>query len=193
MDFTFTEEQFLLKQSVGDFIKNEYDFDKRRKIVESEEGFSRKHWQTFADLDWNSIPFSEKDGGYGAGAFFRRGASVAQKATHIPAFIAGSQIYAVAFSEIQSRFDLFDVTTTAHKEGANYILDGEKIFVMGGHLADKLLVVARTAGEQREQEGISIFLVDANAPGISKTLFRTVDGFKAVDIRFDQVKVHADI
>ena len=211
---------FWLKQSVGDFIKNEYDFDKRRKIVESEEGFSRKHWQTFSDLDWNSIPFSEKDGGYGgtavdiiaimeefgkcilvepyfssvifAGAFFRRGANVAQKATHIPAIIAGSQIYAVAFSEIQSRFDLFDVTTTAHKEGANYILDGEKIFVMGGHLADKLLVVARTAGEQREQEGISILLVDANAPGISKTLFLTVDGFKAVDIRFDQVKVHAD-
>lgn len=220
MDFSFTEEQFLLKQSVSDFIKNEYDFDKRRQIVDSEEGFSRKHWQTFADLDWNSIPFSEKDGGYGgtavdiiaimeefgkgilvepyfssvifAGAFFRRGASVAQKATHIPAIIAGSRIYAVAFSEIQSRYDLFDVKTTAHKEGAHYILDGEKIFVMGGHLADNLLVVARTAGEPREQEGISIFLVDAHAPGISKTLFRTVDGFKAVDIRFDQVKVKAD-
>ncbi len=220
MDFTFTEEQILLKQSVSDFIKNEYDFATRGKIVESEEGISRRHWKTFADLDWNSVPFSEEEGGYGgtavdimaimeefgkgilvepyfssvvfAGGFFRKGAHAAQKADHIPAIIAGSRIYAVAFSEIQSRYDLFDVNTTAGKAGSDYLLDGEKIFVLGGHVADRLLVVARTGGEQREQEGISIFHLDADTPGISKTPLRTVDGFKAADIRFDQVKVSAD-
>jgi alkylation response protein AidB-like acyl-CoA dehydrogenase len=195
MDFTFTEEQILLKQSVSDFIKNEYDFATRGKIVESEEGLSRRHWKTFADLDWNSVPFSEEEGGYGgtavdimaimeefgkgilvepyfssvvfAGGFFRKGAHAAQKAAHIPAIIAG-------------------------KAGSDYLLDGEKIFVLGGHVADKLLVVARTGGEQREQEGISIFHLDADTPGISKTPLRTVDGFKAADIRFDQVRVSAD-
>ena len=220
MDFTFTEEQILLKQSVSDFIKNEYTFAERRIIAQSEEGFSRKHWQTFADLDWNSVPFSEEDGGYGgtavdimaimeefgkgilvepyfssvifAGGFFRRGATAAQKAAHIPAIIAGSEIYAVAFSEVQSRYDLFDVKTTASKEGTDYLLNGEKIFVLGGHLADQLLVVARTTGDQRDEAGITIFLVDANVPGLSKTPFRTVDGFKAAYIRFDQVKVSAN-
>lgn len=220
MDFSFSEEQTLLKQSVSDFIKNEYAFSERAKIVESEEGFCRKHLKTFADLDWNSIPFSEEDGGFGgtavdimaimeefgkgiivepyfssvilAGGFLRKGANADQKAAHIPQIIAGSKIYAAAFSEIQSRYDLFDVKTSAKKEGSGYLLNGEKIFVLAGHAADTLIVIARTSGNSRDKEGISIFIVEADTPGISKDPFITVDGIKAAHLKFENVPVSAN-
>lgn len=220
MDFTFSEEQTLLKQSISDFIKSEYDFSERTKIAQSEEGFSRKHLQTFADLDWNSVPFSEADGGFGgtavdimavmeefgkaiiiepyfssvvfAGGFFRKGANDAQKAAHIPNMLKSTHLYAVAFSETQSRYDLFDVQTSAAKEGGNYVLNGEKIFVIGGPAADTLIVTARTRGDSRDSAGISIFIVDAKAAGISKVPFTTVDSFQAAHIKFENVKVSAD-
>ena len=217
MDFTFSEEQTLLKQSIHDFIKNEYDFAERTKIVQSDEGFSRKHLKTFADLDWNSVPFSEADGGFGgtavdimavmeelgkgiviepyfssvifAGGFFRKGASAAQKAAHIPLILKGTRLYAVAFSEPQSRYDLCDVQTSATKDGGDYVLNGEKIFVLGGPAAETLIVTARTAGDARDGTGISIFLVDAATAGVHKEPFTTVDGFKAAHIKLDNVKV----
>lgn len=219
MDFTFSEEQTLLKQSISDFIKNEYDFAERTKIAQSEEGFSRKHLKTFADLDWNSVPFSESDGGYGgtavdimaimeefgkgiviepyfssvifAGGFFRHGANTEQKAAHIPLILQGKRLYAVAFSEPQSRYDLCDVQTSATPQGSDYVLQGEKIFVLGGAAAETLIVTARTAGNARDEGGISLFMVDANTPGIHKESFTTIDSFRAAHIKFDQVKVSA--
>jgi len=212
MDFSFSEEQTLLKESVSDFIKSDYTFKERAKVLESDEGFSRKHLKTFADLDWNSIPFAEEDGGFGgtvvdliaimeelgkgivvepyfssvilAGGFLRKGANATQKAAHIPQIIAGSKLYAAAFSEIQSRYDLFDVRTAAKQDGSDYFLNGEKIFVLGGQAADTLIVSARTSG--------NLFIVEADAPGISKEPFTTVDGFKAANLKFDNVKVNAD-
>ncbi len=219
MDFSFSEEQTLLKESVSDFIKSDYEFTERAKVLESDEGFSRKHLKTFADLDWNSIPFAEEDGGFGgtavdlmaimeefgkgivvepyfssvilAGGFLRKGANATQKAAHIPKIIAGSKLYAAVFSEIQSRYDLFDVRTSAKKDGSDYSLNGEKIFVLGGHAADTLIVSARTSGNQRDREGVSLFIVEADAPGISRKPFTTVDGFKAANLKFENVKVDA--
>ncbi|MBF0278755.1 MAG: acyl-CoA dehydrogenase family protein [SAR324 cluster bacterium] len=219
MDFSFSEEQTLLKESVSDFVKSDYAFSDRAAVLESEEGFSRKNLKTFADLDWNSIPFSEEDGGFGgtavelmavmeefgkglvvepyfssvilAGSFLRKAANSSQKEIHIPKIIDGSKIYAAAFSELQSRYDLYDVKTSATKEGAEYSLNGEKIFVLGGYAADTLIVSARTSGKPRDLEGVSLFIVAADTAGISKENFSTVDGFKAANLKFENVKVSA--
>lgn len=219
MDFSFSEEQMMLKESIRDFIKNEYSFEARQKLIASEEGFSREHLKTFTQLDWNCVPFSEDDGGFGgtavdviavmeefgkglivepyfpsvilAGGFLKKGGNAEQKEQHINAIIEGSALYAAALSEPNSRYDWYDVATTATQEGDGFILSGHKIFVLAGHVADTFVITARTSYSQKDRDGISLFLVDANANGLTKQSFPTVDGSRVANLKFDQVKVES--
>lgn len=220
MDFSLSDEQSLLKDSVERFVQNDYDFDKRRKVMAEEDGFSRKNWQQFAELGWLAIPFSEEDGGFGGGAielmlvmeqigrglivepylptvvlaggFLRRAGSAAQKEQYLAGIIDGSKLSAFAFAEPQGRFNLADLTTTAKAQGDGYVLNGHKAVVLGGPAADFLVVSARTAGDQRDAEGISLFLVDANAKGVSRRDYPTVDGLRASEVMLENVEVGKD-
>ncbi len=220
MDFDLSEEQRLLKDSVDGLLASSYDFDQRKKYAAEKAGWSRSVWNKLAEQGLLGLPFSEDDGGFGAGAietmivmealgkalvvepylatvvlgggFLRRGGSAAQKAAYIPSIIDGSKTLAFAQLEKNSRYDLADVTTTAKKKGDGWVIDGEKFVVLNGDSADTLIVTARTKGDQRDRSGIGVFLVPANAKGVSIKGYPTQDSLHAADITFTGVEVGAD-
>jgi alkylation response protein AidB-like acyl-CoA dehydrogenase len=217
MDFSFSEEQSLLQDSVQRFIQNSYDFDTRRKLVQSDEGFSRENWASFAELGWLALPFSEDIGGFGgtavetmimmeefgkglvvepyvstvimAGSIIEKGGSATHHEGVLAEIMAGSKMAAVAYVEPQARFNLADVTTTATKSDSGYVIDGFKGVVLGGPSADVLVVPARTGGEQKDAVGITLFLVAATAEGVSRRDYPTIDGHQASEITFEKVEV----
>lgn len=219
MNFSFTEEQNMLRDSIAKFVQDEYAFSVREKLAKTDAGFSAENWQTFAELGWLSVPFSEAQGGFGGtvidnivvmeelgkglvlepylatvllfGGVLRDGGSAAQQEALIPAVIEGSLQGAVAFAEQQSRFDLHNVETRATASGAGFELSGEKIVVLNGAAADQLIVSARTRGDAIGEDGVSLFVVDANAAGVSKSVFRMMDGQVVANITFDKVAVDA--
>ncbi|MDO8981801.1 MAG: pimeloyl-CoA dehydrogenase small subunit [Afipia sp.] len=220
MDFDLSEEQRLLKDSVDGLLADSYDFDQRKKYAKEKGGWSKTVWNKLAEQGLLGLPFSEEDGGFGAGAvetalvmeslgkalvlepylatvvlgggFLRHGGSAEQKAAHIPSIIDGSKTLAFAQLEKNSRYDLADVTTTAKKKGAGWVIDGEKFVVLHGETADTLIVSARTKGDRRDHSGIGVFLVPANAKGVTVKGYPTQDGMRAADIRFEGVEVGAD-
>ena len=220
MDFDLSEEQRLLKESVDGLLGSSYDFDARKKYAKEKGGWSKAVWSKLAEQGLLGLPFSEDDGGFGAGAvetmivmealgkalvlepylatvvigggFLRRGGSAEQKAAHIPGIIDGSKTFAFAQLEKNSRYDLNDVSTSAKKKGETYVIDGEKFVVLNGETADTLIVTARTKGGQRDATGIGVFLVPGNAKGVTKKAYPTQDGLHAADISFTGVEVGAD-
>lgn len=207
----------MLQNSVSKFVQQDYDFDSRCKLVDSEAGFSKEHWQLFAELGWLMVPFSEQDGGLGgsavdlmvvmeefgkgmviepflatavlSGGLIAEAASEAQKQELLGPLMEGQLQLAFAFNEPQSRYNLADVATSAKLQGDDFVVNGHKAVVLNGEAADKLIVAVRTAGEQRDQDGISLLLVDADADGVSRQAYATVDGHRAAEVRFDNVKV----
>ena len=219
MNFDQTEEQQLLADSIRKFLAKDYDFERRKKIVASAEGYSEPVWATFAEMGLTSLPFAADDGGFGGGAVDMMGVmeamgeglvvepflattalggrlvahagSAAQKKAILPALIEGKLKLAFAQTERGSRYDLAHVATQAKKAGGGWQLDGEKCVVLGAPCADKLVVSARTAGKTADEKGISLFLVDREAPGVVLKSYRTLDEQRAADIEFKGVKVGA--
>ena len=219
MDFSFTEEQALLQDTVQRFIQNNYEFEARQKLIKTEEGFSRENWSSFAELGWLALPYAEETGGFGgtavetmivmeefgkglvvepyvttvimAGSIIEAGGVPAQKEGVLSEIMAGTALAAVAYVEPQARFNLADVTTSAVQKGEGYILNGFKGVVMGGPSADVLIVPARTSGDQRDAAGITLFLVDIRANGISRRDYPTIDGSRASEITLDNVHLGA--
>lgn len=220
MDFAFTEEQTLLRNTVQRFIEDNYDFDTRSKIVASEAGWRPDYWQQLAELGVLAVPFDEEHGGLGygpietmvimeemgrglvvepylptviiGGGFLRHGGSDAQKNELIPAIASGELKLAFAYAEPQGRYNLADLTTTAKADGDGFVLNGYKAVVIGGPMADKLIVTARTSGGQRDADGVSVFIVDAGADGVGRRDYPTVDGLRASEVTFENVKLGAD-
>jgi pimeloyl-CoA dehydrogenase small subunit len=123
------------------------------------------------------------------GGFLRHGGSDEQRAELIPPIAEGELTLAFAHTERQSRHDLFDVLTTAKRDGSAYVLEGEKGVVVHGEAAQKLIVTARTAGARRDRNGITLFLVDADAPGLSRRGYPTQDGQRAAEVSLANVRV----
>lgn len=220
MDFSFTEEQILLRNSVQRFVQDRYSFEARKAIIASDSGWSSDCWRAFAELGLLAVPFSEEHGGVGGGAIevmiimeeFGKGlvvepylqtvvlcgglinlaGSSVQKAALLPKIASGELILAMAYAEPQGRFNLADLVTKAEKTGDGFILNGNKAVVAAAPWADKLLVTARTSGMQRDKDGVTIFIVDKNAPGISTRDYPTIDGQRASEISFENVKLGAD-
>src|SRR6202790_5692828 len=220
MDFDLSEEQRLLKESVDGLLNDSYDFDARKKYMAEKGGWSKTVWGKLAQQGLLGLPFAEDEGGFGAGGvetmivmealgkalvlepylatvvigggFLRRGGSAEQKAAHIPSIIDGSKTFAFAQLEKNSRYDLQDVSTSAKKKGAGWVIDGEKFVVLNGDSADMLIVTARTKGGQRDASGIGVFLVPGNAKGVAKKGYPTQDGLHAADVTFTGVEVGAD-
>ena len=220
MDFELSEEQRLLKQSVERLLADRYGFEQRTAYMKEPGGFSRALWKQYADLGLLALPFAEEDGGIGGGAVeimivmealgralvlepylatvvlaggvLRHAGSKEQRARLVPKIADGSLILALAHTERQSRYDLADVATTARRDGAGYVLNGEKSLAVHGDCADKLIVSARVSGDQRAKNGIGLFLIDAKAPGVSHRGYPTMDGLRAAEITLANVKVTAD-
>jgi pimeloyl-CoA dehydrogenase small subunit len=220
MDFDLSEEQRLLKESVDGLLTDSYDFEQRKKYMKEKGGWSKAVWGKLAEQGLLGLPFAEEDGGFGGGGvetgivmealgkalvlepylatvvvgggFLRHGGSAEQKAVYVPGIVDGSKTFAFAQLEKNSRYDLHDVATTAKKKGGAYVIDGEKFVVLNGENADTLIVTVRTKGERRDKSGVGVFLVPANAKGVTKKSYPTQDGLHAADISFTGVEVGAD-
>lgn len=219
MNFDYSEEQTLLKDSVSKFIQNDYSYETRKKHSAMDGGFDAATWQTFAELGWLCVPFSEEDGGIGggavetmimmeefgkglvvepyvstvlvAGAAVAKAGSAEQKAEILGGIIEGSRKLSLAAVEPQSRFDLFDVKTQAKAGGDGFELSGRKAMVMHGATADTFIVSARVSGADRDREGVSLFLVPANSDGLEVQDYPTLDGHRAAELSLNSVKVPA--
>ena len=219
MNFDLSEEQAMIKDSIARFVQEHYDYDQRNAVVALPEGFSAEHWQRFAELGWLSIPFDEAYGGFGGGpvdtmvimqelgrglviepflptvllfgGLLQAGASDELKNELIPQIIAGELQGGFAYLERQSRYAMTDVKTRARQEGVNWVLNGEKTVVLNGGAAQKLVVLARSSGEQTDPSGLSLFLVDGSAAGVETTSYRMTDGREAANVVLDNVTAEA--
>jgi alkylation response protein AidB-like acyl-CoA dehydrogenase len=220
MDFSLTEEQRMLEDSLEKYVQAQYSLADRRKYAANDAGFERANWQEFAEMGWLMLPFAEEDGGIGAGpvelmvlmeafgrglvlepylatvilagGLIRRAGSREQKNALLPELQEGRLLMAFAYAEQQSRFNLFDVETEATEVEVGFRIKGRKIVVIHGNSADKLILSARTQGDSRDLDGISLFLVNADAPGLQRRNYPTVDGLMASEIEFDNVFVGSD-
>lgn len=219
MDFDLSEDQTLLQDSVRKLLSDKYGFEQRKATMASDTGWSREAWAQYAELGLLGLPFAESEGGFGGGreevlivaeqmgraitlepwlttvvvggGFLRHGADAATRGALVPKVAAGECLLAFAHTERQSRYDLFDVATTARKDGSGWVLDGRKGMVLHGDTADKLVVSARSAGGQRDARGVGVFLVDAKAPGVSLRGYRTVDGQRAAEVELSGARAEA--
>jgi len=219
MNFDYSEEQTLLRDSVTRFVQDQYDFETRRHIVSEDSGLKADNWKTFAELGWLSIPFSEEHGGFGGsvidsamlmeefgkglvvepfiatvllfGSLLNKGNNSQLQQDYIGKIIEGQCQGAFAYLERQSRYELSDIKTSATSNGDNYTLNGEKTVVFNGAHADTIIVSARTNGQQTDENGITLFLIDANAAGIEKTVYNMMDGQLVANITFSNVDVPA--
>ena len=192
MDFDLSEEQRLLKESVDGLLTDAYDFDSRKKYMMEKGGWSRAIWGRLAEQGLLGLPFAEEDGGFGGGGVETMIVMEALGKALVPGIIDGSKTLAFAQLEKNSRYDLHDVSTTAKKKGAGWVIDGEKFVVINGENADTLIVTARTKGARHDRSGIGLFLVPANAKGVTRKGYPTQDGLHAADITFTGVEVGAD-
>jgi pimeloyl-CoA dehydrogenase small subunit len=220
MDFSLTDEQRLLKDSVERLLADRYGFEVRQRFVTEPMGWSRAMWRSYAELGLLGLPFEDRHGGFGGGPvetmivmeafgralalepFFatvvlgggllRFGADEAMRAILIPKIAAGDLLLAFAHAERQSRYDLADVATTARRDSADYVVDGAKSLVIHGDCADKLIVSARLAGARSDRDGIGLFVVDAEAVGVSRRAYPTVDGLRAAEVTLSAVRVGPD-
>jgi alkylation response protein AidB-like acyl-CoA dehydrogenase len=216
MDLGLTEEQEMLRQFARDFLEKECPEQHVRDMEEDERGFSQELWTKMADQGWQGLIVPDSYGGVGmtyldlvilAEEFGRalvpgpflpncvatvallEAASEEQKQSYLPAIAGGQQVWVFALTEPSATWDPEGVELTATKDGGDYVLNGTKLFIRDSHVADKLVVVARTGGSG--SDGISLFVVDADAAGITHSLITTIASDKQTAIKFENVRVPA--
>lgn len=196
MALVLDEDQQILKQTAADFVRKESPVSRVRQLRDGNhsDGFSRELWAKIAELGWPSILVPQEYGGLsmgflemacvleecgrnlvpepllstavmGVSALVLAG-SEEQKQQLLPRVVDGSLLLALAHHERGARYDVFNVATSAVPKGEGFVLNGEKSLVLDGHVADVLIVAARSEGERRDRSGIDLFLVDSNAPGV---------------------------
>ena len=214
MNFDLTEDQRQMADSVTRYLNDRYDFESRKKIIRSDTGLSEDVWRQLASLGLLTIPFSQDAGGFGGGAvdmmsvMQAAGAALLveplepnivagllvdklgtaeQKAAYLSPMMEGAKRLALAQGEDASRYNLAHVTTQAFGDAEGWELNGVKRVVYGAPNAQHFIVSARTA-----KGGISLFVVDATAPGVTASAYRTMDNQRAADLRFDGVRLATD-
>jgi alkylation response protein AidB-like acyl-CoA dehydrogenase len=220
MDFSYTETQDMLRDTLARFLADTYDFETRKKMLTSPEGRDPGVWRALAtELGILGAPFAENYGGLGGGALENMimmeelgkviaiepylqtvvigggamkhvGGAMADAV--IPQIISGEAVIAFAYAEPQGRYDLANLRTSARRDGAGYLLNGHKSVVYAAPWATHLLVTARTGGSVRERDGAELFLIDAKLPGIVRRDYPTVDGFQASEIYFENAAIPGD-
>ncbi|TDF83835.1 acyl-CoA dehydrogenase family protein [Pseudomonas sp. H9] len=219
MDFTLNQEQQMLQQTAARLVRDTYGYEQRETFRESAQGFSAQLWQQLGELGLAAVPFAEAFGGFGgsgvdlmlimkelgrnlclepylhsvvfAGGLVEQLGNASQKAVLLPQVASTTLQLAVAVDEPQSHYLLNDVEVTAIPEEGGWKLQGRKSVVVGGQSAGLILVSARTSGEARDTDGISLFLVDPNCEGVSRREYHSIDGRKACELLLDDVHVTA--
>jgi alkylation response protein AidB-like acyl-CoA dehydrogenase len=217
MDFDLTDDQRLLGDSVTRLLAAEYGFEQRKALLKTPAGFSEKLWSQYAELGLLGLPIPEDYGGFGGGpvdvmllmqAFgrhlvlepylatvvlgvtaLRLAGTEAQQGEILPEVAAGTMKLAFAHYERQARYDLTDILTTAKPKDGGFVLEGAKSVVLHGDCADRLIVSARTSGGRDDAGGLSLFLVDANAPGLARRGYALRDGTRAAELSLSGVQV----
>lgn len=220
MDFNFDSEQQMLADTVGRLIEKEYGFELRQKIVASEAGLSDHYWNQFAELGLLGLTIPEAHGGFNFTPMetaiimeaFGRGLVVepylpsavlcagliadagntAQKDTLLPAIASGKTKLALAVHEPGSRYSLLSHATTASAEGDHYIVNGAKSVVIGGGFADHLIIAARTDGSADEDNGVTLFCVPRDTPGLTVKVFPNIDGTRSAEVTLENVILSGD-
>lgn len=219
MDFTLTEEQELLRDGLTKFLSTRYDLEKSRAAAKTGAGWQPDIWRAFAEeLGILGATLPEDAGGIGggpvetmvisealghalvvepfvdtvvvAGGLLHRAGGETAEAL-LEKIVDGTALVALAAAEAASGDNWRDVSTTAERDGADWVLRGEKVVVASAPLAGHLLVTARTSGDRADEGGISLFLVDLSAVehGLSSHSYRTIDDRRAADITFDGVRI----
>ncbi|MGN5237939.1 acyl-CoA dehydrogenase family protein [Rhodococcus sp. SJ-3] len=224
MDFGLSKEQELLRDSVAKFLASRYDLGRSRKAATTGAGWQPEAWRAFADeLGILGATLPEDVGGMGGGpvelmvvaeelgralviepyvdtvvlggGLLGRAGGDRAKST-LERIAAGDAVTAFAATEETSGYVLHDVTTTARRDGDEWVLDGAKIVVGSAPLATHILVTARTEGDRFDTDGISLFLLefDASAPpaGVAVHSYRTIDDRRAADLEFTGLRLPAD-
>jgi alkylation response protein AidB-like acyl-CoA dehydrogenase len=215
MDFTFNEEQQQFADALRRWVDKDYSFDTRKRIVHSPGGVSDVAWNMLAELGMTALPVPEAQGGFSGNAvdmlvvmqelgrglvvepYFATvwGAKFLQLAGNqhhrLEDVAKGELKLACALGEKHSRYDLADIKTIAGINGEGYRIDGTKTVVIHGGQADALIVSARSAGTQRDTNGISLFVVPTDTPGVVIRDYRTIDGQRAATVQFNHVAVPA--
>lgn len=214
LDFTFSDEQLLLRDSVEKFVADHCDVARHRALSNNDLGFDEEAWAQFAALGWLALPFDEHSGGLGGGAadimvmaqafgagFVREpylhtvvtcgallnaAGSAEQRSRLIPAIIDGSAQWAFACAERAHGFDPHVADTQAVESAAGFVLDGRKIAVLNGHCARYFIVTAHTA------RGVGLFIVDAGAAGVTVEPFAALDGSRGAVVTFQRVVLGKD-
>jgi len=210
MDFDLSPDQILVKEAAGRFLHDAYGFDARRRSLAGAAGISRDIWRQFGRYGWLGLPICEANGGMGgaavdvmvlaeqlgralvvepwmassllAGRLVDRLGTRAQVAEVLAPMLAGDHILGFAHFEPEARFDLADVRTTARRTGSGWLLEGGKTLALAAPHAEALVVSARSSGGPADAEGISLFVMPKDAPGLSLRPYRSVDGHGAADI-----------
>jgi alkylation response protein AidB-like acyl-CoA dehydrogenase len=219
MSLALTEDQTLLSRTANDFVMATPPVARLRKLRDTgdDRGYALDRFVKMAALGWTAIPFAEPDGGLGlglaevvlvteamgkglapepyipsivlAGRAIALGGSAAHKARWLGPAIAGDKILALAHSRRHARFDLARAPVTATRADGGFRLTGEATQVWGGHLADAYVIAARTAGQDGERDGLSLFLVPASAPGLASARQHRVDSLNVALLRLAEVEV----
>ncbi len=217
MDLRLSEEQEMLKEMGRDFLAKKCPKKLVREMEADEKGYPPQLWEEMTDLGWMGLVLPEEYGGANMsfldlcilleemgqaclpGPFFSTvvlGAlpilnigSEKQKEAHLPKIASGKEILTLALTEPSARYDAASIAVKAVFDRDDYILNGTKLFVPDAHIANYLLCVARTSGQAKAEDGITIFLVDAKSPDISYTVLKSIAGDKLCEVVLDQVKV----
>jgi acyl-CoA dehydrogenase len=222
MKLVLSEDQELIAHTALEFMAEKSPLSRFRALRDAgdELGFSRALWREMAELGWLGIPFPEAVGGADlgmaemalvmeaagrslapepflscvmlAGQALLLGGSEEQKKRWLPELVAGEALLALAHEEVGTRGALHAVSTRAEPAGSGYRLEGAKAQVLDGHAADALIVSARTAGAVEDAEGISLFLVPADTPGLVRTRQQRVDSRAAALVTLDGVELPGD-
>ena len=221
MALVLSEEQSMLRDSARGLISDKAPVSHLRHLRDSKDatGFSRELWKSFAEMGFAGLLVPEQFGGSGLGCVeagivmeeigrtlmpspflstsvlaasaLSRGGSAAQKSEHLPKISAGQLLAALAVDEGTKHRPL-QTKLQAVRSGNGFKLKGSKAFVVDGHVADLLIVAARTAGSAGERNGLTLFLVDPRSKGIATERTIMVDSHNAARIDFENVEVNAD-
>ena len=219
MDFSQTDEQKMLQESVKRLLERSYDFETRQKMLQSGRPWSPEIWQALAEMGILGLPFAEEVGGFGgsmadvvavaepfgahlliepyvssillAGSCLAQSDSPAAQA-QLSKIITGEQTAAFAHEEGKGTADPALVSLAATEAADGFTLSGEKRMVLGGAQAEALVVSARTRGTAPDKDGLSLFMVDPKQQGVSITSFVTIDGRHAAHITFDAVQIPSE-
>ena len=221
MDFGFSEEQEMLRESARKFLESECSTSFVRRMVEHDTGHSSDLWKKLAEMGWLGLLIPEKFGGMGGnlldaivileemgkallpGPYFATvllgaeavsaGGTAAQRKELLPRIARGDAVMTLAFVEADGRYDPAGIRLEAKRRRGEFVLRGEKLFVFDAGVADWIVVAARTRAAKNEPErGITLFLVERNAPGLSVTPLRTIDPTRRpAHLSFDQVSLPA--